>query len=124
MPNVSEIYSSIKTFLSAEDRVKVAELAEKAFNLEEENHALRGEVARLSEELARKKRLETISGVTYVLEDDGSRTGPICKKCYDECDLVVRLVGCRGGSRCVNCGSIYPGVDSGLDDPKAQRVSW
>lgn len=109
---------------SYDDKLKVLELVARAADLQAENEDLRRKVRELGEELARKKKLETMSGATYILEDDGSRTGPICKACYDERDLVVRLVRFRGGSRCVNCGNVYPGVGSELDDPKAQRASW
>lgn len=128
MSNAGGIWSLAKDVLSGAERVKdrqkIMELVTRAMELEDENRALRMRIDELGAGLAMKKRLETIAGASYVLEEDGSRTGPVCKRCYDEKGLTIRLVRWYGkGARCANCGTVYPGIESGIDDPKAQRVS-
>lgn len=112
----------IRNIASLEDKMTVMQLTDRIRVLQEERDGLARQVRELSEELARKKRLETRAGASYVLEDDGAMTGPICKRCYDERDLVIRLVRCPGGARCVNCGETYPGVESDIDDMGAGTV--
>ena len=108
-----------KALASAEDKMRVMELAARAADLEEENRELRREVAELREELARRKGLETYRGASYVLEGDGTRTGPVCKACYDEHDLVVILESSAdGGARCPSCRRRYPGVKASKAGPR------
>lgn len=124
MPDVS---GAIKTFIRTyadmkpdEERAALLDLREQVSDLEEENRALKRENDELKAELARKKALETYRGASYVLESDGTKTGPVCPACYNE-GIVVLLERGKGGARCARCNTRYPGVESEIEGCR-QRI--
>ena len=125
MPDVS---GAIKTFIRTyaemnpdEEKMALLELREQVYDLEDENRMLKRENSELRERLAARKKLERIGGAYYVLEDDGSKTGPVCPHCYIEDGLVMILEGSANGARCARCKDVYPGVAASVEGYR-QRV--
>lgn len=125
MPSVS---TAVKTFIRTyaemnpnEERAALLDLREQVSDLEEENRELRRENSELRERLASKKRLQRIGSAYYVLEDDGTKTGPVCPECYSGDGIVCALEECQHGARCARCSTRYPGVRASVQGPR-QRI--
>lgn len=88
--------------------------------LKAENDNLQQENAKLTHELNKKKQLEFIGGGYYLMQDDGTRLGPICPKCYAKDSLIFLLYSTNGGSRCSICGDLFTGVKSKYEGYKQQ----
>lgn len=119
---MSDVSDLVKTFVKTyadlkPDDVKMAliDLREQVSDLEEENRRLKAENAELRARLAHKKRLETIGATSYVLEDDGSKTGPVCQLCYLEKSVTVLLEKSNGGAFCPLCKTRYPGITASVE---------
>lgn len=125
MPSVSgAVRAFIKTYVELnpdEERMALLDLMDQVSDLEEENRELRRENAELRERLASRKRLERVGGAYFLLEDDGSKTGPVCPQCYEADEIACILEGSKAGSRCARCGTRYPGVDASVEGPR-QRI--
>lgn len=98
----------------AADRLALLELIDKTHLLFEENQDLKRQNARLVEQLSRCKALERIGGAFYILEQDGSRTGPICPLCYERDGIPRILRSTEEGAECASCGEQYPGVEASV----------
>lgn len=100
-----------KALASIDARIQLMDALDMLADLREESEALKMENAELRRRLAERKRLERFGGACYILEDDGSRTGPICPDCYGGDGIVMLLEEGNGGAQCARCETRYPGVD-------------
>lgn len=116
MPSVSgAVRAFIKTYAELnpdEERMALLDLMDQVSDLEEENRELRRENAELRERLASRKRLERVGGAYFLLEDDGSKTGPVCPQCYEADKIAVILERANGGASCSRCRTRYAGVEA------------
>lgn len=65
--------------------------------------------------------LETIGAASYVLEADGSKTGPVCPECYRDGITVFLESASKGGAQCSKCGARYAGVRASVEGHR-QRI--
>lgn len=100
---------------SLDARIQLMDALDMAADLREENESLREENAVLRRRLAAKKRLERDGGACYVLEDDGTKTGPVCPDCYGRDGIVMLLERFNGGARCSRCKVRYAGVEPAVE---------
>lgn len=104
-----------KGLASIDDRIKLTEAVSVLEGLEDENRRLAKENDDLRKELKRRKELEREGNAYYLLENDGSKTGPLCPKCYKDDGLVFALAkNSRGKVVCTVCGREYSGVKTEL----------
>ena len=119
MPSASgAVRAFIKTYAELnpdEERMALLDLMDQVSDLEEENRELRRENAELRERLASRKRLERVGGAYFLLEDDGSKTGPVCPQCYEEDKIAVILERANGGASCSRCRTRYAGVEASAE---------
>lgn len=124
MSSLSELVRTIiKTYanISPDDEMLLLmDLRDRVWQLEKENDSLRQENAKLKEQLAAKKKLECHGASIYILEDDGTETGPICPDCYQKDNIIMLLVQAEGGARCTRCKTLHAGVASTLEVPGQQ----
>lgn len=123
MPNIANI---VKGFLdvanaaqSTADKARILDLISQVQQMNAELDSLKEENKMLREQLAKRKKMERIGGACYILEDDGSKTGPICPQCYTEDGIVMLLESDARGASCSRCGTRYAGVTSDIDGPNA-----
>lgn len=106
---------AIKAVSSIDDRIKLMDALDALSELHMENNALKEENRMLREKLAARKRLERRGAEVYILEDDGTETGPICPQCYGADGIVMLLERANGGARCSRCKARYAGVDPAVE---------
>lgn len=99
---------------STKDRVALLDLVSQTHLLIDENQDLKRQNARLAEQLARRKALERIKGAYYIIESDGSKTGPVCPVCYERDGIPSILRSTDEGAECASCGREYPGVQASV----------
>lgn len=113
MPDIFQIGVDLadlaKTVASAEDRIKLAEVAMALNQLATENKQLIEENSELRKALARRKSLEYRDDSYYLTTEEGEQIGPVCPKCYQGDALINRLERANGGARCSVCGTRYAG---------------
>ena len=107
-----EVSASIQ---SVDDKARLLDLMSQMQEMGLEMDRMRDENSNLRKQLASRKKLERIGGAYYVLEDDGSKTGPVCPQCYVRDELVCILERSPSGAHCARCGSRYPGVDASVE---------
>lgn len=108
---------------STDERLKLCEAASALQELEEENRRLSQENQDLRLELRRRKDLEREGAAYFLVERDGSKTGPLCPTCYTEEGLVSMLARRQDGrATCVACGREYAGVRVYLTTGRSQRI--
>lgn len=134
---MSDLSDAIKAFVRTysdmnpdEERAAALDLRERVADLEDENRELRRRNAELADEnerlrkkLAARKRLERRDGAVYLLEDDGTETGPICPQCYESDGVIMLLERANGGAACSRCRTRYAGVAPAVDGYRA-RISY
>ena len=110
-----KVASSIISGIDATDsRLALLELVEKTRLLLDENQDLKRKNERLAEQLVRKKALERIGPAYYLMERDGTRTGPVCPVCYARDGIHRILRSTDDGADCASCGEQYPGVEASV----------
>lgn len=121
MPSFHEVLRSardaVKAVASMEERIRLMEAIDMLSDLRERNGRLKRKNRRLRARLASREAVERIGGAFFILEADGSRTGPICPSCHASDGIVMLLEGVRGGASCARCKTRYPGVPSPLRAP-------
>ncbi|MCH3967815.1 MAG: hypothetical protein LKE50_04215 [Atopobiaceae bacterium] len=95
---------------SADDQKMLYEARDSLFKLQDENRELREKADELSTKLRRREELKRDGSSYYLVEDDGSRFGPICPSCYEDSGIVISLARGNGEARCSVCGKKYSGV--------------
>ena len=129
---MSELAEALKAFIKTysgmnpdEERAALLDLRERVGDMEDENRELKrrnAELAceneRLRRKLAERKKLERRGGAVFLLEDDGTATGPICPDCYESSGVVMLLEQANGGARCARCRTRYPGVAPAVEGHK------
>lgn len=119
MASVSDaIKTLIRTYAEldpGDEKMALIDLREQVSDLEEENRTLRAENAGLRAQLASRKKMERFGGACFILEDDGSETGPICPACYERDGIVMLLERANGGANCSRCGTRYAGVEPAVE---------
>ena len=109
---ISDAREVVKTISSVDDRIRLSEALDRASALRDENERLKKKVKKLRKKLAAMKRLETYKGASFIIEDDGEKTGPICPRCYKRDGIVVILVRSNDGAKCQVCKNLYAGVET------------
>lgn len=112
---ISDAREVVKTISSVDDRIRLSEALDRASALRDENERLKRKVRKLRKKLAAMKKLETYKGASYVIEDDGEKTGPICPWCYKHDGITVLLARSNGGARCQVCKRLYAGVSTPVE---------
>ena len=119
--DVRGLLSGLEAAANAETRAKLAQVSAAYFEAVSENFELAEENRRLREELARKKAVEVVGGEYFVLEADGSKTGPVCPECYSGGITVVLESSSHGGAQCSKCGARYAGVRASVEGRQPRR---
>lgn len=123
MASVSEtIKVLIRTYAElepGEEKMALIDLREQVSDLEEENRRLKAENAELRAKLVSRKKLERVGGACFILEDDGSKTGPVCPNCYEHDGIVMLLERANGGARCSRCNTRYAGIEPAVEGFKS-----
>ena len=110
-----KVASSVISGIDATDsRLALLELVEKTRLLLDENQDLRRKNERLVEQLVRKKAWERIGATYYLMERDGTKTGPVCPVCYERDGIPRILRSTEEGAECASCGEQYPGVEASV----------
>ena len=110
-----KVASSIIAGIDAtDDRLALLELIDKTHLLLDENQDLKRRNERLAEQLARRKELERVRASFYLIERDGTRTGPVCPVCYERDGIPRILRSTEEGAECASCGEQYPGVEASV----------
>ena len=110
-----KVASSIIAGIDAtDDRLALLELIDKTHLLLDENQDLKRMNARLAEQLSRRKELERVQASFYLIERDGTRTGPVCPVCYERDGIPRILRSTEEGAECASCGEQYPGVEASV----------
>lgn len=110
-----KVASSIIAGIDAtDDRLALLELIDKTHLLLDENQDLKRRNARLAEQLSRRKELERVQASFYLIERDGTRTGPVCPVCYERDGIPRILRSTEEGAECASCGEQYPGVEASV----------
>lgn len=110
-----KVASSIIAGIDAtDDRLALLELIDKTHLLLDENQDLKRRNARLAEQLSRRKELERVQASFYLIERDGTRTGPVCSVCYERDGIPRILRSTEEGAECASCGEQYPGVEASV----------
>lgn len=91
-------------------RKKMLDLREAYDDLEDESRILSEENRALREQLKRRKDLERRKDAYYIIEDNGSPTGPVCPRCYLEDGIVVKLAMSGKGAYCPACKAGFHAV--------------
>ena len=116
MSSVSDTIRAASAVISGidaiSDRERLLDLVRRLEESEAEVRDLRRRNEALATQLARRKDLERMGGSYFLIERDGSRTGPVCPHCYEESGIVHLLQSVSGEARCLSCGRSYVGVDS------------
>ena len=103
IPNYKDIVDLLKKGATIEAQEKILELREGAMQIQEENLELKSQLQALKEALHKKEQLK-FDGDVYWLEDDQTKDGPFCSKCFDNKDTLVRLHEDGPGWFCYTCG--------------------
>ena len=110
-PKYKEIVELIKKGSTVEAQEMIMDLREKELSLQEENLDLKETVKSLESKLHLKKKV-LWEKPFYYIDDDGTKDGPYCQKCYDSYENLLRL---QGGTndvwKCFNCECSYKGPD-------------
>jgi hypothetical protein len=116
MPSATDIIIAASSVISgidnAEAQLHLRELVGKLEEVDAEVKTLKLENEALASKLKRRKDLERVSGSYFIIEPDGTRTGPLCPRCYEDDNVVQLLLETRSGARCTGCGREYAGVTS------------
>lgn len=107
-----------KTVASIDDKIMLNEAVTAINKLTAENRELSDELAKLRQELARRKELEYRDGSYYLARGDGKLEGPVCRRCYLSEGLINRLMWRRDHElRCTVCDTTYSYGTLGEFDP-------
>jgi|SRR6267154_711510 len=88
--NFKDVFKVADTLNNLELYKKLTELQTRTMEVEEENRALKDQIAQLTAELATKASLKH-DGEQYWTEKDGRRDGPFCAVCWDVDKKLVRM---------------------------------
>lgn len=119
MPSVTDVIIAASSVISgidsADSQLRLRELVKKLEEVDAEVRTLRDENEALASKLRRRKDLERISGSYFIIERGGTKTGPLCPRCYEDEGIVQLLLGTREGAKCTGCGRTYAGVETPWD---------
>lgn len=120
MPSVADAVRSAPSVISGIDsiaeRERLLDLVRKLEDSEAEVRDLRRRNEALAVQLARRKDLERMGAAYFIIERDGTRTGPLCPHCYREDGIVILLESSpRKGAACASCSRVYRGVETPLE---------
>jgi hypothetical protein len=87
----SSVFELYKKGANLEAEQKLQELQEAFIDLKSENLELREELLELREKLKNKENL-IYEAPFYYLEENETKDGPFCQKCYDDQKKLVRLI--------------------------------
>ena len=88
--NFKDVFKVADTLNNLDLYKKLTELQTRTMEVEEENRALKDQIAQLTNELATKESLKH-DGERYWSEKDGRRDGPFCGVCWDIDKKQVRM---------------------------------
>ncbi len=104
--NAKEIADLVKKLGNVDLYRKIVELEGEIIELTGENHALVGRVRELEQALKTKESLVFLNNV-YWLEDEETKDGPYCQRCYDADGKLVRLQPWGDTWACFECKQHY-----------------
>lgn len=126
MPSIGDTIRAASSVISGIDsiaeRERLMDLVRKLEEAETEMRDLRRRNEALAAELSRRKALERIGGAYWLIEGDGTKTGPVCPCCFEGTGIVHLLERRKGGAYCYACDTTYPGVVADFDGP--QQIVW
>ncbi len=88
--NFKDVFKVADTLNNLDLYKKLTELQTRTMEVEEENRALKDQIAQLTKELATNESLKH-DGERYWREKDGQRDGPFCAVCWDIDKKLVRM---------------------------------
>lgn len=125
MPSIGDTIRAAASVISGIDsiaeRERLMDLVRKLEEAETEMRDLRRRNEALAAELARRKALERIGGAYWLIEGDGTKTGPVCPRCYEETGIVHLLERRKDGAYCPACKTSYAGVAPSFEG-RSQKV--
>jgi ribosomal protein L37AE/L43A len=107
LPNYKDIIELLKKGSTIEAQEKIMELREGALELQEENMKLKERINELESELNKKKQIQWEAPFYWIIGDE-SKEGPICQKCYDSDNKLIRLQRIEEGNwHCKSCNNDF-----------------
>jgi hypothetical protein len=84
-------------------------IREELLKLQDDKQALKKTISELEEKLSIKSKL-VYEKPSYWMQENDSRIGPFCQRCYDAEQKLIRLQGGKNDSwKCMQCNSKYHG---------------
>lgn len=132
---VKDIFSfvnQVNNALNAEQKVKLAQIADAYFESVDNNYLLRERIDKLEREIRSKEdeiiklnnliehmqKLKHSEKGYFYTEEDGSEIGPICPKCYSRDNVIQPLVSSSRGAFCSVCETHYQGIETSKEGYK------
>jgi regulator of replication initiation timing len=92
--NAKSVVKLVQQIDNIELYKQILDLKDQIFDLVEENRNMRDEVRSLQEKLRTKESLKFHFNAYWKENQDGTRDGPFCSKCWDKEEKLVRMVSC------------------------------
>lgn len=99
-------------------------IREELIKIQDENQNLKAKIKSLEEKLKIKGKL-TYEKSYYWINDDGTKSGPFCQRCYDVNGNLVHLQGGNNDAwHCCECKASFYGPNYQPQQPRSRRSSY